>query len=137
MMEGQFEPLDADEVLFVNLGRVLMPNATFKVGEFLDALAQAVSEREAEWADENEGWFGDGLECEVLRFGNQGWQRGKVRLRLEFMPETPPPPKLLETRRAGDARRAERLDSRMEDLYRPSRSRPEDYEEEDLDDTYS
>ncbi|MBD2020380.1 KGK domain-containing protein, partial [Leptolyngbya sp. FACHB-36] len=78
-MNEQFEPLSNDEVLFVSVGRILMANPTFKVGELLDALAQAVSDREDDWSDDNEGWFGDGLECEALRFSSQGWQRGRVR----------------------------------------------------------
>lgn len=89
-MDNEFGLLNNDEVLFVRSGRILMPNATFKASEFLDALAQLVSEREDEWTDDQEGWFNEqGLACEVLRFGNQGWQRGKVRIRLEFVPEGP------------------------------------------------
>lgn len=97
-----FVTLSDDEVLFVRTGRVLMSNPTFKVSEFLDALAQLVSDQEEEWTEEQEGWFGDrGARCEVLRFGNQGWQRGRVRIRLEFCPE--PPPKLLrESRTPGE-----------------------------------
>lgn len=98
-MNEQFQPLDDDEVLFISVGRVLMMNPTFKVGEFIDALAQAISDREPDWDDANEGWFGDGLECEALRFGNRGWQRGKVRIRLEFCPDSDPTPKLLDSRR--------------------------------------
>jgi hypothetical protein len=106
-MDEQFEPLDNDEVLFVSAGRMLMPNPTFKVGELLDALAQAVSDREDDWTDEHEGWFGEGLECQVLRFGTKGWQRGKVRLRLEFDPQ-PDRPKMLDPQRE-DIRRSERI----------------------------
>ncbi len=85
-MEDGFEPLNPDEVLYVNIGRVLMSNPTFKVSEFLDALAQAVSDREDDWPEEKESWFSDGVECQALRFGSGGWQRGRVRLRLEFRP---------------------------------------------------
>jgi hypothetical protein len=92
--DDRFVGLSDDEVLFVRAGRVLMANPTFKVSEFLDALAQLVSDQEEEWSEDREGWFGDrGTRCEVLRFGNQGWQRGRVRIRLEFCPD--PPPKLL------------------------------------------
>lgn len=125
---NEFQPLNDDEVLYVSLGRVLMANPTFKVGEFLDALAQAISDREEDWTDENEGWFSDGLECEALRFNAQGWQRGKVRLRLEFCPDGPRPQ--LPERRTSH-RRAEKLDiPRLEDPYRSERTRP------DLDDIY-
>jgi KGK domain len=98
-MDNDFGLLSNDEVLYVRSGSVLVPNATFKAREFLDALAQLVSEREDEWSDEQEGWFNErGLSCEVLRFGNQGWQKGRVRIRMEFIPEGPkmlkeaPPP---------------------------------------------
>ena len=122
-MDEQFQPLDNDEVLFVSAGRILMPNPTFKVGELLDGLAQAVSDREEDWADENEGWFGDGLECQVLRFGTKGWQRGKVRLRLEFCPGDDRPP----NNRREEIRRPDRLDSRSSKPDRAEKpdSRPE------------
>jgi len=127
-MDEQFEPLDNDEVLFISVGRVLMANPTFKVGEFLDALAQAISDREEDWAEENEGWFGDGLACESLRFGTKGWEKGKVRIRLEFCPgETKP--KMLETRR-DEGRRLEKPNPRFDDIYRPEPPESE-FEEED------
>lgn len=89
-MDHDFGLLSNDEVLYVRAGSVLMSNATFKASEFLDALAQLVSEREDEWSDEQEGWFNErGLGCEVLRFGNQGWQKGRVRIRMEFIPDGP------------------------------------------------
>ncbi|NJR52394.1 MAG: KGK domain-containing protein [Leptolyngbyaceae cyanobacterium CSU_1_3] len=89
-MDNGYSPLRDDEVLFVDRGRVLMTNPTFKVIEFLDALAQAISDREDDWSEDNEAWFGDGLPCEALRFGTGGWQRGRVRIRLEFVPEKIP-----------------------------------------------
>ena len=120
-MDEQFQPLDNDEVLFVSAGRILMPNPTFKVGELLDGLAQAVSDREEDWADENEGWFGEGLECQVLRFGTKGWQRGKVRLRLEFCPSEDRPP----NHRREEIRRPDRLESRTTESRAPEpRPRP-------------
>jgi hypothetical protein len=89
-MDNGFTPLNDDEVLFVDRGRVLMTNPTFKVSEFLDQLAQAVSDREGEWTEDNEAWFEDGCECEALRFNaGGGWQRGRVRIRLEFAPSKP------------------------------------------------
>ena len=113
-MDNDFGLLGDDEVIFVRSGRILMPNPTFKVSELLDSLAQAVSEREEDWTEESEGWFGAGLPCEVLRFGNQGWQRGRVRIRIEFCPEKQP--KLL---RDDSHRRANRenLYVNREDVY--------------------
>lgn len=122
---NDFQPLSDDEVLYVSLGRILMSNPTFKVGEFLDALAQAISDREDDWSDDHEGWFSDGSECEALRFGGQGWQRGRVRIRLEFAPDGPRPQ--LPERRTSH-RRMEKVEPRTDDIYRPDREesyRPE------------
>jgi hypothetical protein len=133
----EFQPLDNDEVLFVSLGRVLMANPTFKVGEFLDALAQAISDRENDWVEENEGWFNDGLDCQALRFSGQGWQRGRVRIRLEFSPDTPKA-RLPERRMTEQPRPLDKLEPRSdasprrdpEDVYRSGRS------ESNLEDFY-
>ncbi len=100
-----------------------MTNPTFKVGEFIDALAQAICDREQDWDDANEGWFGNGLECEALRFGTKGWQRGKVRIRLEFWPDQDPAPKLLDSRRK-ERRPSETSDLRYEDVYRLEKPEP-------------
>ena len=110
--------LNDDEVLYVSVGRVLMPNATFKVSEFLDALAQLISENEPEWSEDCEGWFLDGLPCEVLRFNNQGWQRGRVRLRLEFVPQQQ---KLLK-----ESPRRPQRDDRPRETYAPREEIRED-----------
>jgi KGK domain len=89
-MPDRFTPLNDDEVLHIESGRVLMANPTFKVGELLDALAQAISDREQDWSEEQEGWFSEGADCEALRLNNSGWQRGRVRIRIEFAPSNPP-----------------------------------------------
>ena len=131
-MDQGFGLLNNDEVLYVNRGRILISNPTFKVREFLDALAQLISEQEEEWSEEIEGWFTDGLECEVLRLGNQGWQRGKVRIRLEFCPSDKP--KLLkeDMRLREEGRREEgHRRSPREDVYaRPNEFYEEDYQDE-------
>jgi len=118
-LNGGFGILSEDEVLFVRAGRVLMSNPTFKTGEFLDALAQLISENEEEWSEDQEGWFSErGTRCEVLRFGNQGWQRGRVRIRLEFCPDNPP--KLLrESRSPREQNREEPYQDTYQDLYQP------------------
>lgn len=134
-MDEQFEPLDDDEVLFVSVGRVLMSNPTFKVGEFIDALAQAINEQEATWSDDNEGWFGDGLNCEALRFGTKGWQKGRVRIRLEFCPGDTRP-KAIGGRREEAPRRLEKLNPNVEDIYRPEKPEPRFDDRYTVDDDY-
>lgn len=41
----------------------------------------------------NEWWFSEGGDCEILRPGPQGWQKGKIRIKvkvdLEFCPDEP------------------------------------------------
>jgi KGK domain len=88
--DRRFTPLNDDEVLYVPSGRILMSNPTFKVGEFLDSLAQVVSDREADWSEDHEGWFADGVDCQVMRLTGAGWQQGHVRLRVEFVPSKEP-----------------------------------------------
>ncbi len=131
-MDNDYGLLRDDEVLYVQSGRIIVANPTFKVSEFLDALAQLISEQEVEWSDEREGWFNDrGQSCEVLRFDNQGWQRGRVRIRLEFCPEYPP--KLL---REAESYRSE--EAAREIPYLPRRQEApydrEDYRQDPLDD---
>jgi hypothetical protein len=89
-MPDRFKPLNDDEVLFIQSGRILMANPTFKVGELLDALAQAISDREQDWSEDQEGWFSEGADCEALRLNASGWQRGQVRIRIEFAPSNVP-----------------------------------------------
>lgn len=41
----------------------------------------------------NINWFFDGIDCEVLKIGSKGWQKGKVKINLqvslEFCPDEP------------------------------------------------
>jgi hypothetical protein len=36
-------------------------------------------------------WFYEGQECEILKAGSQGWQKGKIKINvtLEFIPDEP------------------------------------------------
>ncbi len=40
-----------------------------------------------------ENWFGQGIDCEILRVGAKGWKKGKIKLKLnvtiEFCPDEP------------------------------------------------
>ncbi|HEY9672725.1 MAG TPA: KGK domain-containing protein [Waterburya sp.] len=36
-------------------------------------------------------WLDNGIECRVLRTTGGGWQTGKIRFSLEFIPDEPPP----------------------------------------------
>lgn len=41
--------------------------------------------------NEEQKWFGDGIDCEALKIGAKGWQKGKVKIRVivEFCPDEP------------------------------------------------
>jgi hypothetical protein len=42
-------------------------------------------------------WLGEGVECELLSAYGGGWLKGKMRLRLEFIPDESPTPGLEQT----------------------------------------
>lgn len=79
-----------------------LPSTMFKVGEFmlaakeayqyygLKALKEKFQARGAIPGDYNI-WSGKGADCEILSPGNNGWQKGKVRVKitLEFCPNEP------------------------------------------------
>jgi hypothetical protein len=88
-MHNQFEPLNYNEVVSVDtesFGNLDLPN-TFKVVQLLTAIKEYIDFQETE-----EQLFEKGIDCEVLKFGTQGWRKGKVRLTLEFSPEQPDSP---------------------------------------------
>jgi KGK domain len=71
----QFQPLADGEVVSVK--------NTCRVSELAAQIRSKVADSLAEWSNEH------GVDGEVLRFGAQGWEKGKVRLHLaiEFCPD--------------------------------------------------
>ena len=74
-MSKQFQPLADGEVVAVK--------NTSRVSELAAQIRSKVADSLAEWSNEQ------GVDGEVLRFGSQGWEKGKVRLHLsiEFCPD--------------------------------------------------
>jgi KGK domain len=93
-MNDRFESLDSGEVISVQHDTlVLSGHRTFRVGELNEAIASHLKQAIANWTEENNGWFTpEGLDCEALRFGSKGWQKGRIRLCLEFCPDDEPIP---------------------------------------------
>lgn len=91
-MNDRFESLESGEVISVQHDTlVLSGHRTFRVGELNEAIASHLKQAIANWTEENNGWFTpEGLECEALRFGSKGWQKGRIRLCLEFCPDDEP-----------------------------------------------
>jgi pilus assembly protein FimV len=87
-VDNQFEPLATGEVLSVNESALfLIGHRTFRVGEISEAIRMQLEYGISGWSQDKDGWFSEaGIPCEVLRFSSNGWQKGKVRINLEFCP---------------------------------------------------
>ncbi|MFW6359688.1 MAG: KGK domain-containing protein, partial [Chroococcales cyanobacterium] len=86
-MDNKFEPLNSGEVISVDDSvQFLIGHKTFQAGEFASALKKQLIEYgiggltgdKLDWLSE------EGIPCQVLKFGSQGWQKGMVRISLEF-----------------------------------------------------
>jgi KGK domain len=90
-MHDRFESLESGEVISVQQDtQVLGGQRTFRVGELNEAIEGHLKSAIANWSEAHNGWFTpQGIDCEALRFGSQGWQKGRIRLCLEFCPDEP------------------------------------------------
>ena len=90
-MSDRFESLESGEVVSIqHETQVLSGHRTFRSGELNDAIKSYVEQAIAGWSEEKNDWFTDrGIDCEALRFGSKGWQKGRIRLSLEFCPDEP------------------------------------------------
>jgi hypothetical protein len=90
-MSDRFESLESGEVISVQHDtQVLSGHRTFRVGELSEAIESHLKQAIENWNEEKNGWFSpQGIDCEALRFGSNGWQKGRIRLCLEFCPDEP------------------------------------------------
>ncbi len=87
-MSNEFERLGREDVVSVYSGQILCNNRTFTVNEMMAALMPVMKKgQEVGWTEEKEKWFGEGLDCKILKPGAKRWQRGQVRFTLEFTAE--------------------------------------------------
>ena len=87
-MSDTFEKLEREDVISVYSGQILVNNRTFTVNEIITALMPIVKEKSGNtWTEDKEQWFRDGTDCKILKPGAKSWQRGRVRISLEFKPE--------------------------------------------------
>ena len=87
---GDRSNLDKNDVLSIDQpqqGWVVIQYRTFKAGDFIAEINRYLQGQ----GNAKDMLFGEGLECEVLRPGSN-WQKGKVRLCLEFCPDQPESP---------------------------------------------
>lgn len=92
-MTDRFESLENGEVISLQQEtQVLRGQKTFRAGEINDAIRGHLEQAIADWSEQNNDWFSSqGIDCEALRFGSNGWEKGRIRLCLEFCPERPNP----------------------------------------------
>jgi len=82
------EILEADDVLSMVPTANPVNNRTVKVSQVLQKIRETVGNPIYEWIEPGE----PGAECEVLRASTAGWRKGRLRLRVEFIPDKPEPP---------------------------------------------
>ncbi|MCT7963452.1 hypothetical protein NG791_22505 [Laspinema sp. D1] len=93
-MSNNFERLESDEVVSVDEPwKIVINNSTFKPRELIEALLTLLKNSDEVFKRGNgEGkmqWGREGIPVQVLRYGANGWQRGKIRISLEFCPDVP------------------------------------------------
>lgn len=80
-MNNEFEQLNRDDVISIDPEDLsnLDISGTDRVVHLVEAILEYIG------CDEI-------IDCEVLRLGARGWQKGKVRINLEFCPDQPSEP---------------------------------------------
>lgn len=88
-MSDRFESLESGEVVSIQQeAQVLSGQKTFKTGDLNEAIESYLASSIPDWSEQKKDWFTDrGIDCEALRFGSKGWQKGRIRLSLEFCPD--------------------------------------------------
>jgi hypothetical protein len=78
-------------------------NEMFKVGKLRQTIKQAfrgsvqkalnevLNSYKLHFNTSQKDWLGDGIDCEILKIGAKGWQKGKIKIRVsvEFYPGEP------------------------------------------------
>ncbi|MEB3309152.1 MAG: KGK domain-containing protein [Snowella sp.] len=75
-----------DVISVAETDKALISHRTFKVDEFLTAIFTKLFNN-----DVGKKWCFDGVECEVLSPG-KSWQKGKIKISLEFIADEPESP---------------------------------------------
>ncbi len=90
-MGKRFEPVSReDNVLRVSfLGeKRLFSRTTFVVSELIEEVKRGCADTAKVSYREASELFGEGVNCKILR-PNASWQKGRVRIALEFCPDEP------------------------------------------------
>lgn len=76
--------LSQEDVISVYGNEIFVKNRTFTLNEFLTEMKKTL---QAQLTEGKENWLTGGIDCKILKPGAKTWQRGKVRITLEFEPE--------------------------------------------------
>jgi hypothetical protein len=81
-MDNLERTINSDEVLSIanKEDNVLIGHHTYKADEFLDKLRERIG------ISKKDKWIVEGVPCKLLS-PNQSWQKGKVKICLQFIPE--------------------------------------------------
>lgn len=83
-MENKFEHLDFENDVVSGISEEIFDSRrTFTGEELLKTLKEIFNPREEEY-----GFFENGIKCKILKPG-KNWQKGKIRITLEFCPDEP------------------------------------------------
>ena len=82
-MTGKFNLIDKDDVISSANGSYLKLSRTFKADELTEKLKSLLIAS----TNCDTGLFSSGMRCEVLIIGTKGWQKGKVKISLQFCPD--------------------------------------------------
>ncbi len=84
--------LTDDDVLSVSTDLKFMQCSTSTGAELMDIVQEWIFQQSQLNRDLSADWVNEGVICKVLLAAGGGWQKGKIRLRLEFTPDTPVSP---------------------------------------------
>ena len=76
--------INGDEVISIinKEDNVLIEHNTYKASDFIDQLGENLN------YDKGKKWLSEGVETEILA-PNQTWQKGKIKICLQFIPDRP------------------------------------------------
>ena len=93
VMDDGFKPLESEEVLYVeDKDKILLECLMFTGDQLISQMKSLLARYGGTRTNENlNRQLGEGVDCETLKFRANGWQKGKVRIRvsLEFCPDEP------------------------------------------------
>ncbi|MBW4647987.1 MAG: hypothetical protein KME06_04700 [Kastovskya adunca ATA6-11-RM4] len=95
-MHSEFESISKDEIVSIEhqpIGQELglhsnnFSSIQLKMEDFLEAIKRKVNLPDQRKKD----LFNDGIDCQVLKFRSESWQKGKIKIRVivEFCPDEP------------------------------------------------